>query len=86
MAVKLNTPIQNSSQRRFSKLEPFFSVYFPLELKVIKRTLPIKRLIMIEAIFLKALEHNSLFSLVIEGDLVKSLHSEKQIPATIDDP
>ena len=41
---------------------------------------------MIEAILLKALEHNSLFSLVIEGDLVKSLHSEKQTPATIADP
>ena len=41
---------------------------------------------MIEAILLKALEHSSPFSLVIEGDFVKSLHNEKQIPATIADP
>ena len=86
MAVKLKTPIQNSSQSKFSKLDPFFSVDFPLDLKVIKRTPPIKRLTMIEAILLKALEHNSPLSLVIDGDFVKPLHSEKQIPATIADP
>ena len=88
MAVKLNTPIQKSSHSRFSVLDPFFSAYFSLELllKIIKRVAPIKRLIMIEASLLKALEHKFPFSLVMEGDLVKSLHSEKQMPATMADP
>ena len=41
---------------------------------------------MIDANFLKELEHISLLSFVIVGDFVKLLHSEKQTPAKIADP